>query len=212
MNLPAGVSKRLVLLAFSAGLLVGCAALPQPGPAGGFVLRGKLGVVDARDSFSARFLWQQQGDAFDIELWGPLGQGRVRLTGRDGSMALVEGDGTVIDSGTPDAVMRRHLGFSLPMAVLPAWVRGAPAAGHRVSGRVVDGDGRLTAFRQLGWTVALERFGAVEGGDVPVSAGAGPAATPASTPTATPATLLPHRITASRGDYRVRLAVSDWQF
>ncbi len=203
MNLPRLASKRLVLLAFFAGLLAGCASLPQPGPAGGFVLRGKLGVVDARDSFSARFLWQQRDDEFAIELWGPLGQGRVNLTGRDGIIALREGDGTVIDSGPPDDVMRRHLGWSLPMAVLPAWVRGGPAPGHRVSGRVVDEDGRLTGFRQLGWTVELERFRPVEGGRVPVSAGPGPAA---------PEAVLPHRITASRGEYRVRLAVSDWQF
>lgn len=211
MNLPRCTPKQLVLLAFFAGLLAGCASLPQPGPAGGFVLRGKLGVADARDSFSARFLWQQRDDAFVIDLWGPLGQGRVGLTGRDGSIALREGDGTIIDSGTPDEVMRRHLGWSLPMEVLPAWVRGGPAPGHRVSGRVVDDDGRLTGFRQLGWTVTLERFRAVEGGTVPVSAGAGPTAS-AATPAAVPVTMLPHRITASRGDYRVRLAVSDWQF
>ena len=203
MNLPGAAFKRLFFLAFFAGLLAGCATLPQPGPAGGFVLRGKLGVVDARDSFSARFLWQQRDDEFAIELWGPLGQGRVQLTGRDGSLALREGDGAIIDSGAPEDVMRRHLGWSLPMEVLPAWVRGGPAPGHRVSGRIVDDDGRLTGFRQLGWTVTLERFRAVEGGTAPVSAGVGAPA---------PASMLPHRITASRGEYRVRLAVSDWRF
>lgn len=173
----------------------GCATLPAEGPAqDGFDLRGKLGIVQADESFSARFLWRQQAAAFSIDLWGPLGQGRVQLTGDEHSLELRDSDGSVISSGVPEAVMNRHLGWSLPLSVLPHWVRGRPAPSTAVAGRVEDGSGRLTGFRQLGWQVELERYQRLSdsaAGDEPV--------------------YLPHRVTARRGEYRVRLAISEWQ-
>ena len=77
----------LFLIALSVStLLSACAVLPPLGEglAADFRVRGKIGVHDqssAAGSFSASFDWIQAGDAFAIELWGPLGQGRTRLTG-----------------------------------------------------------------------------------------------------------------------------------
>lgn len=202
------VFKRncLVLQGLLLLLVSGCATWRTPEPAeGGFVSRGKLGVVAGEESFSARYLWQQDGDAFVIDLWGPLGQGRVQLAGDGTLLELRQGDGDVVDRGPPGRVMERHLGWSLPLAVLPRWVRGQPAPGRRVTDREFDAAGRLTAFRQLGWTVELERYRPVAAtAGEPSGAAAGPIE--ASAPVA-----LPFRITARQGDYRVRLAVSDWQ-
>jgi outer membrane lipoprotein LolB len=172
-------------------LVGGCASLPQDLPAaGGFHLRGKMGVVQASESFSARFLWRQNGAAYALDLWGPLGQGRVQLTGNRRRLELRDGEGAVISRGTPEAVMVEHLGFSLPLAVLEQWVRGRPAAEIPLADAVYDDSGRLTAFSQLDWHVQLERYRPV-----------GPP----------PGQALPHRVTASRDDYRVRLAISEWQ-
>jgi outer membrane lipoprotein LolB len=206
VNLSASIRNYLVFQGLLLMLVAGCATWHTPAPAeGGFVSRGKLGVVAGEESFSARYLWQQDGAAFVIDLWGPLGQGRVQLAGDGTLLELREGDGTVVDRGPPAAVMQRHLGWSLPLSVLPQWVRGNPAPGRRVSGREFDDAGRLAAFRQLGWTVELERYRPVT---EPASASA-PAADGAAGQAVTVS--LPHRITARQGDYRVRLAVSTWQ-
>ncbi|MFW6094399.1 MAG: lipoprotein insertase outer membrane protein LolB [Pseudomonadota bacterium] len=193
MKLP---SQRnwLWLLMFSWAVAGGCASLPERGALpGGFDLRGKLGIAEGDESFSARFLWRQGSSAFDIELWGPLGQGRVNLSGNERRIELRRGD-EVLSRGPPETVMTRHLGWSLPLRVLPQWVRGRPAPGLPVSGRSYDDQGRLVSFRQLDWRVELERLREVDSG----AADAG-------------RTVLPHRITARRGAYRVRLAVSEWQ-
>ncbi|MDZ7669571.1 MAG: lipoprotein insertase outer membrane protein LolB [Gammaproteobacteria bacterium] len=188
-------SKWLFINVFFLFTGAGCASLPAEGPAqDGFDLRGKLGIVQADESFSARFLWRQQAAAFRIDLWGPLGQGRLQLAGDQHTLELRDSDGSVISSGPSEAVMNRHLGWSLPLAVLPHWVRGRPAPNGSVAGRVKDAAGRLTAFRQLGWQVELERYQRLSdaaGDDQPV--------------------YLPHRVTARRGEYRVRLAISEWQ-
>ncbi|MEZ5560858.1 MAG: lipoprotein insertase outer membrane protein LolB [Pseudomonadales bacterium] len=171
-------------------LLAGCAALPAPRPEpGGFTLRGKVGVVDGARSFSARFLWQQRDDAFDIELWGPFGQGRVQLLGDRQRLALVDGDGQVLSRGRPEAVMREQLGWALPLSVLPRWVQGEPDPALPVAERVFDEAGQLVAFRQLDWQVQLQRFA----------------------PAGSAGRVLPFLVSARRADYRVRLAISGWQ-
>lgn len=192
MNLPTYRRNYLVLLVLSVLVGVGCASLPERGPAaGGFHLRGKLGVVQGEESFSARFLWRQQREDFAIDLWGPLGQGRVRLSGNERYLELRDGDGSVISAGDADDVMLTHLGWSLPLEVLPQWVRGRPAPNLPVTARAEDEQGRLIRFTQLGWAVELERYQ--------------PVADAAS------ATTLPHRVTARRGTERVRLAISEWE-
>ncbi len=196
MKLPARRGNRLLLLAFSLTLGSGCATLPEQAPvAGGFHLLGKLGIVQGGDSVSARFLWRQSPRRFSIDLWGPLGQGRVNLVGSERRIELRRGDGSVISRGPPEAVMVEHLGWSLPLSVLPEWVRGRPAPGLPVNDPQYDAAGRLAAFEQLDWRVELERYQAVDGGAAEAVEGAE----------------LPHRVTASRGAYRIRLVISEWR-
>jgi outer membrane lipoprotein LolB len=193
---------------FLVAALAGCVNLPRHGPTeGGFVLRGNLGVVQDEESFSARFYWRQNGPNFLIDLWGPLGQGRVALAGNDRRLELREGDGKVITEGAPDAVMRQHLGWSLPLSVLPEWVQGRPAGNAPVVDAIYDEAGRLTAFSQLDWRVELERYQRVVSAQADVAEGSESAAGDGR-----PETFLPHRVTATRNAYRVRLAISAWQF
>ena len=176
-------------------VLAGCAGLPgPPEQPETFVLSGKVGVREADGSFSANLLWHQIGDGFEIDLWGPLGQGRVKLVKKDGEITL-ESDRGVLAQGEAETVMQTHLGWSLPLAVLPAWVQGGPLVDLPVTGLEEDAEGRVTGFQQLGWSVVLERYLGVPYG---VGEGAGQRQ-------------LPRRITATRDDARVRLVVSEWR-
>ena len=186
---------RRWLAAFLCLAVAGCTGLPRPPETPEtFVLTGKVGVREADESFSANLLWHQMGEAFEIDLWGPLGQGRVKLVKKDGEIRL-ESDKGVLAQGEPEAVMRAHLGWSLPLAVLPAWVQGGPVDEMPVSGLTRDEAGRVLGFEQLGWQVALERYQSV-----------GTDAAPGG-----PERELPRRITATRDDARVRLVISEWR-
>jgi outer membrane biogenesis lipoprotein LolB len=88
--------------------------------------------------------------------------------------------------------MHDHLGWSLPLDVLPAWVQGEPFPTVPVANLARDEEGRVTGFSQLGWAVVLERYQSVEEG--------------------LGVRDLPTRITASRADARVRLVISEWRF
>jgi len=174
-----------------APFLASCVGLPEaPEVPETFVLSGKVGVREARESFSANLLWHQKGDAFDIDLWGPLGQGRVKLVKKGDGIQLRSGRG-VLAEGDADQVMREHLGWSLPVDVLPAWVQGEPFLDAPVTDLARDVEGRVTGFRQLGWAVVLERY-------QPVQHAAGYRD-------------LPTRVTATRDASRVRLVISEWR-
>jgi outer membrane lipoprotein LolB len=181
-----GFHGLLILLLCS--LLVACASQPVAPPVGGFEASGKLAVAEGERSLTARFRWRQSGNTFAIELWGPLGQGRLRLDGDGDELRVLDAKGTVLLRGSHDEVMRRELGFTLPLAVLPDWVQGRPHSGLPVAAEVRDASGQLKQFRQLDWVVDFANWRPRTGDADP----------------------RPGRITASRGAYRVRLAVSQW--
>ena len=165
-------------------LLAGCVSVPPQSPEVDFSIKGKIGVVDGGDSWSARFAWRQSGERFEISLWGPLGQGQTRLRGTPDRLEVIGPDGDVRTSGSPEALMLAELGWSLPLSLLLDWLQGRPSPEAPVTRPVRDPQARLTDFRQLGWQVRFER-GRNAPADVP-----------------------PRRITAERPGYRVRVVVS----
>ena len=123
-----------------------------------FQLRGKLGVVEGRESFSARFLWRQRGPGFTIDLWGPLGQGRVRLSGDAQRIAVLDGNGVVLSEGDHAEVMHAHLGWALPLAVLRHLCRHLiPSNRAPKCGQTADGFLLVEDFFSV---EELDRFGA----------------------------------------------------
>lgn len=126
---------------------------------------GKLGVRHDGGGFSANLSYQQVGDRYVIELWGPLGQGRTRIVGDAGSVTVTNGSGSVIEGGDPELVMQRQLGWSLPLSVLRYWAAGraAPDAAIRSGG----GTQNTRFFEQLGWRVEARRLSERLGAQLP---------------------------------------------
>lgn len=184
--------KILFLITLSLTMVLSaCAVLPPLGEglAADFRLRGKIGVRDQSSSggsFSASFDWIQAGDAFAIELWGPLGQGRTRLTGDDKTLTVTDPHGVTLAGESPEALMQEHLGWSAPVGVLQYWIRGRLAPGWRANAVDRDAAGHLTAFEQLGWAVELSRWR---------ESAAGP---------------VPGRIRATRDDRRITVVCKEW--
>jgi outer membrane lipoprotein LolB len=150
-----------------------------------------VAVQEAGENFTANLLWHQDGDGFQIDLWGPLGQGRVQLVKQGGELEIRDGTGEVMERGEPEAVMRRALGWSMPVDVISDWVVGQPAEGLGIEDVSRDAQDRITAFGQLDWRVSLERYRAWGSGAEVRD--------------------LPGRITAENARTRLRLVVSEWE-
>lgn len=149
------MSKYLFLISIFL-LLQACAGRQSLSLEGAtYLVEGKIAVRNEATSQTANFRWRQAGEGFDIEIWGLLGQGRTRLIGNARDVTVIRGD-EVLAAGQPDEVMTYHLGFSLPVAVMSAWLRGQPFGRPRE--QVIDDEGRITAFNERGWQVEMARF------------------------------------------------------
>ena len=134
-----------------------------------FRLRGKIGVRNGPNEggFSASFDWVQAGDRYAIELWGPFGQGRTRVSGDGHAVTVTDAYGATLTGVAPEALMRQQFGWSAPVDVLRHWVRGRTAPGQPATGQDRDAHGNLERFEQRGWTVELSRWRARESGPLP---------------------------------------------
>ncbi|MEM6708954.1 MAG: lipoprotein insertase outer membrane protein LolB [Pseudomonadota bacterium] len=145
------------LLLAAALTLSACAGRPPAlQTAADFSANGKLTVRGAAGNLSARFAWQQLGDAYDVEVWGPFGQGRRRLQGNPAELKVLTGDDRVLLSGPPEDIVEQSLGFALPLAALRYWIQGQASPDYGLSAVQRDAvSGELSSFEQAGWRVAF---------------------------------------------------------
>ena len=169
---PRRLAAVLALFSLS---LAGCSSVPSApqnvDPGASFLSTGKMSLRPQSDSpnsdsiqgFTANYRWQQTGAEFDIELWGALGQGRTRITGTANKIKIVDGSGRTVKSRRPERLLKRHLGWSLPLGVLPYWLQGKAAPNPPASLMRFQANGDLETMQQLGWTLEFDRYQSVRG-------------------------------------------------
>ena len=115
-------------------------------------LSGKIGYRSAEQASSANLNWRQQGEEFNINLSGPLGQGGAELSGNTDHIRLkVAGQGEYTSSD-PEQLLEQKTGWTLPLDTLLHWVRGVPAPQLKAQYRL-DEQGRLTHLTQYHWQI-----------------------------------------------------------
>ena len=134
---------------------------------GGWSFNGRIAVRDANDEgWSASLHWQQQGEHYDIQLSGALGQGAARIHGNGGNAVLEAADQPPRVAPDPETLMEEQLGWHVPVRGLKFWLTGRPGPdGFDV--QRVDGLGRLSKLEQDGWVVSYNSYEEVEGIELP---------------------------------------------
>ena len=168
----------------SLGLSDGDCAAPD------WVMTGRVALSNGKDGGSGRLEWSQSGGKVRIGLSAPVTRQGWMLE-LDASGATLQGvpDGPVhgTDAG---ALLRERTGWDIPVTGLGCWVRGAWASEAAFGeARVGYGpDGQVQRIEQADWIIEYAdwRVDAVSGVE------------------------LPARITALRGESRVRLVVDRW--
>ena len=182
--------KSLLTLSLLA-LLAGCQTAPMTTPADrpaglhSWDLSGRLGYRAGDDGGSASVDWQQRNERGELAFSGPLGMGSALIRWQPGHAVRDTGKER-IEAANSTELAWRLTGLMLPVEALQYWVRGLPWP-------VMDGTptfnelGQLTALQQAGWTLDFDRYGAVDG------------------------LQLPFRIRARQGDQRFTLIVKNWE-
>ena len=135
---------------------------------------------------SGRMTWSHDPAGYRIELRAPVSGQTWRLS-VDSDSALLEGlEGGPRSGPEAAALLQQELGWILPLAELPFWIRGARGPGTALID--FDADGLPATIVQQGWTVTFREW------------------------QGTGERVMPKKVYAQRGDQRVRLAISRWTF
>lgn len=117
-------------------------------------LEGRLALVDEKDSFSASLNWQHGPQRDDIELAGPLAQGKLVISVEGDIVSVDDGDNRKQFHGQVDEVLAEQLGVLMPVDALKYWVLGVPDPQESYV-ELADG------FLQAGWRVGFKEMQSV---------------------------------------------------
>lgn len=182
--------KRLGALLCAGMLLAGCAGMKlPPAPQDGFSASGRVVVRSGNDAHYANFGWQAAVGNDRLSLGNPLGQVlaelEIRYRGQVPVAAVLrDADGSVRE-GLPEAILLETTGMRLPVSGLHWWLQGLPAPGEAQSRDTPDG----RVIEQDGWLIVASDYEQTQ----PLRRG-------------------PRRIELSRGEVRVRIVISEWQW
>lgn len=155
-----GVARKLLLIT-SACLLSACVSQTPPGSTTQSVSNlaqatwqegGVFGYRNGDKGFSAGYVWQNSKDQYNIQLIGPLGAWRAKLSGDNRQAQLATSDGKMFSAKSPALLMAQNLGWSIPVENLRHWLWATPVP--TIPGEVSrKANGEVTQIKQSGWIV-----------------------------------------------------------
>lgn len=154
----------------------------------GFVhwsMKGRLAVRNDQDGGSGSFNWMQDAGKSLMAFRGALGHGAWRVIAGAHGAELELADGTTHRAHSVNELVRRQLGWEIPVDSLSWWIRGMAAPGEYLE-RLIDDEGNLLQLRQDGWIVEFGKYRTFEGISLPV------------------------KLSATQAEWKVKLAVRAW--
>jgi len=130
--------------------------------------------------------WAHDGQTTRMSFRGTLGRGAWQLLADSSGARLELADGTVEYAASIAELVWNQVGWKVPVEALSWWVKGL-AHPDPWQTRVLDEEGRLKSLQQFGWEVDFDKYGEPSN------------------------YWLPSKLTARRGDYRVKMAVRKWR-
>jgi len=169
------VTVRHLVVALCVLSLAACASTPTapPAPESSFELKwrehleqvsgihqwhlsGRIGIRTDDAGGSANLRWKRGQDHDQIDLFGPLGGGRIRLDIDAAGARLRDSQGQDFFADSASEVMFKATGWVVPLEVLGDWIRGIPASGPYES--EIDETGKLISLNQNGWIITFNEY------------------------------------------------------
>jgi len=183
-------------------LFTGCAQLPKTTPhqqnswetqqtqlaaLTHWSLSGKLAVITPDDRNSANIHWQQSDEDFHIRLTNFLGLFVLEIQKSGETTVITDADGKQHTSDNSEQLITQLSGMILPIQQLQQWIKGNPTkASYQLDENqqviTLQGGEQSTGI----WSINYSDYRTINN------------------------TNLPHRLQLSRGDLRLKFAISSW--
>lgn len=129
-------------------------------------VKAKLAVKTHKRGGQANMLWRLDHEDHSINLYGPLGGGRVILTRNAEGATLKDNRKRTFHAPTPEELLYRVAGWQVPFASMRYWVLGVPEPGMQYE-ESLDRWGRLQTLTQAGWEIEFIEYRDFDGRELP---------------------------------------------
>ena len=119
-------------------------------------VNGKIAVKAGDKGGHATLRWNKAAQGQKIELYGPLGGGRVEIETTPAGATLKDTRGAELSGESVAALIEQRLGWPLPFDQLPDWLRGLPAGEQ--ANMQWDDQGRVTRMDDQGWQISYPTY------------------------------------------------------
>ena len=123
-------------------------------------IKGKLSVKAGTKGGASTLRWSYADTAQNIQLYGPLGGGRVIVDVEPGQAILKDSKGQVIEGTSAQEVLYERLGWHVPFDELAWWSRGLPDVDSTEI--EIDEDGLLRRLHHGIWEVEYLEYSRVD--------------------------------------------------
>ncbi len=166
-----------------------------------WALDGRVGFAyyedERRKAISARLDWLQEKEDFEITVSGPLGFGRIIVKKSGEVTELINHEGQVFRSSSPERLFYEQTRLSIPWSDLVWWVRGIPVPGKPFERTLMpDRQFQIQTLKQSDWQIDYQEYQPLsyEIGKKPEG----------------PRLTLPTKIRFTNGDLSAKIIVRDW--
>jgi len=129
-------------------------------------LVGALGIRHEHKAWNATLHWQQQQQHYTMDFVAPMGQGKMELQGSPAHVKLRTIENKVLTADSPEALLKKAMGWNIPVTYLFYWVRGLPVPELKAKIQF-DQFNHIKRLDQNGWAVEYQRYTNLKGVDLP---------------------------------------------
>lgn len=126
---------------------------------------GAFSIQYNKKSELANYTWQQTYSKYLINISSALNLYTISINGRPGHAYLKESKHKPLSARSPESLLQKRLGWSIPISSLKYWVRGLPA--NSAGSKSYDKYGHLTYLSQQGFVVYFSNYTNVGKYDLP---------------------------------------------
>ena len=123
--------------------------------------KGVIGIIHDNNADSASYVYTQDGDTFNIKLYGPMGIGSVDIFGNNDKVTLKTSDGKSTQSSDIRSLMMQQLGWYVPVDGLKYWIKSTAVPDDKF--KVNKNINNLPAeISQDGWVITYKKYKLVD--------------------------------------------------
>lgn len=187
--------KHILLGVITTAFLAGCSISPSTPKAPipdraeditTWQTEGRVGIRTAQDAVSGNFNWEHSPEHYELNIYGPFGQGATRIEGIPGKESRLTYDDKDLRGPSAEALLYHELGWHFPVTNVQYWIRGLPAPDSAAEISYQSDGITPEQIVQDGWTITYREF------------------------TSLGTLRLPQRLQVTHSPYRVNLIVTDW--